>query len=349
MKTIVRVFSNKPCTMLLNSANAKTLKTNKVLIMNVEVGVCCQMEFISQQDETNIKRLSLDLTPESIHTTYVVSVDWNQDNILCYQDSSNKTHRHLKPSEDSHCIIYDAETFSLYHQIDAPYKYVEDFNANGVARVKFDISSPQRNVVSVYRYGVINRNCKLIIPIEFEEIAVLHDGRIIGHKRDLSIEPSCRIMYIFDSNGNELFKRENANFHHLSNSAIDSDGLICIRHHYAPNTNSYNIGYTNLNNDVIIEPKYEYLRRFDKELFVASFGYMHQGVIDINENVRISFSYENIIPVQSSNRGEYSYIVGSKKEKNLTVINSAEEQIVEGEFEDVAVRNNLVCLLRDNA
>ena len=139
MKTIARIFSNKPCTMVVGSSEIKALKTNRIVCLDLEVNQNYKIEFFIEKEGVIEKTLMLSLTPDSVCTAYIVSVDWSNENISCLKDNTDPTHRHLKMDENNkpHCFIYDAKTFSLCHGIDAPYEYCGDFNEFGLAKVKY--------------------------------------------------------------------------------------------------------------------------------------------------------------------------------------------------------------------
>ena len=319
--------------MVVGSSEVKALKTNRIVCLNLEVDQNYKIEFFIEKEGVIEKTLMLSLTPDSVCTTYIVSVDWSNENISCLKDNTDPTHRHLKMDKDNepHCFIYDAKTFSLCHGIDAPYEYCGDFNEFGLAKVRY------KRGFNDYKYGVIDKNCRMIIPIEYDDISLTLDGYILATNK----YPDT--IYIFSISGEIILKR-NASFTSKElprKNWRDEDGLIPI------NDNIEGTCYINLNNEIVIKLKYPGWR-YDNKLCIAFDGYFYKGVTDIEGNVIISFSYEDIHPIKMPKSNKYVYIVGAKRDKYFIVVDSNEQQVINGSFEGVEFRDDIICLLREN-
>lgn len=335
MKTIARIFSNKPCTMVVGSSAVKALKTNRIVCLDLEVNQNYKIEFFIEKEGVIEKTLMLSLTPDSVCTAYIVSVDWSNENISCLKDNTDPTHRHLKMDENNkpHCFIYDAKTFSLCHGIDAPYEYCGDFNEFGLAKVRYKRGHGGFND---YKYGVIDKNCIMIIPIEYDDISLTLDGYILATNR----HPDT--IYIFSISGKIILKR-NASFASslslLEDCWREYDGLVSINDNYEGKC------YINLDNEIVLNLKYPGYR-YDDNLCIAYASPYYKGVTDIEGNVIISFNYEEIYPIMKE--GEYIYIVGAKRNKYFIVVDSNEQQVINASFEQVEFRDDIICLLREN-
>ena len=341
MKTVAKIFSNKQCTMVIGSSEVKVLKTNRIACLDLEVDKNYKIEFFIQKEDVIEKTLKLSLTPDSACSAYIVSVDWRNENISCMKDNIDPTHIHLKRDVDNKCFIYDAKTFSLYHSIDAPYEYHGDFNEFGLALVKFHVGGG-------YHFGVIDKNLRIVIPLEYSDICIDKQGYILAHK--------YRHSYLFTTDGTLLFNRNDIIFFGVKNnsssytsSMICNDGLIKV---IDPDTNEQ--GYINTKNEIVLDTKYYGIKRFkdNNSLFVINTAYTNgAGVIDVNNNNLLSFSYNDIIPVKQCSKDKYIYIVCNYRsnavEKYYTIIDDNEKRIVDEEFEEFKYIDNKICLLRE--
>lgn len=346
MKTIARIFSNKPCTMVVGSSAVKALKTNRIVCLDLEVNQNYKIEFFIEKEGVIEKTLMLSLTPDSVCTAYIVSVDWSNENISCLKDNTDPTHRHLKMDENNkpHCFIYDAKTFSLCHGIDAPYEYCGDFNEFGLAKVRYNAGCKGS---SDYKFGVIDKNCRIIIPLEYESLRI-YDGYIFASQKERNNENYIDYIYVLSLEGNVLFKRKAsfASSNYKKSGELynpkDRDGLIPIY--------DYEEGfcYINIDNEIVLKPKY-CGERFDDQLFICRYdNRFHCGVVDIEGNIIISFNYEDIHPIKMPKSNKYVYIVGAKRNKYFIVVDSNEQQVINGSFERVEFRDDIICLLREN-
>lgn len=344
MKTVARIFSNKPCTMVVNTTDVKALKTNRIVCLDLEVGKSYKIEFFIQKEDVIEKTLKLLLTPDSACSAYIVSVDWANENISCIKDDIDPTHIHLKKNIDNTCFIYDAKTFSLHHSIDAPYEYCGDFNEYGLAKVMYNAGHAGKNN---YKFGIIDKNCKIIIPLEYNTLDI-YDGYIFASKKKHINGNLIDYIYVLSLNGDVLLKRK-ASFapsNYKKKGELynprDCDGLIPI--------NDYEEGfcYINLDNEIVLNPKY-CGDRFDDRLFICRYDRgFYCGVADIEGNIIISFSYEDIHPIKMPKNNKYIYIVGAKRNKYFIVVDSNEQQLIDGSFEQVEFRDDIICLLRND-
>ena len=101
-----------------------------------------------------------------------------------------------------------------------------------------------------------------------------------------------------------------------------------------------------MDNEIVINLKYPGYR-YDDNLCIAYDSAYHKGVTDIAGNVIISFNYEEIYPIKMLMNNEYIYIVGAERNKYFIVVNSNEQQIIDGSFEQVKFRDDVICLFRD--
>ena len=336
MRTEVRIFSNKQCTMIVNSLEVKSLKANRIVCLEIEVNENYEMVFFIQKEDLVEKTLKLSLTPDSACSAYIVSVDWKNENISCLKDNTDPTHRHIKMDENNkpHCFIYDAKTFSLYQGLDAPYEYWGDFNEYGLAKVRYKTDHSGFNH---YKYGVIDKNCRMIIPIEYDDIVLTLDGYILATNK----YPDT--IYIFSTNGETILERKasfTSSLSLLKDKWREYDGLVSINDNYEGRC------YINLDNEIVINLKYPGYR-YDDNLCIAYDSAYHKGVTDIDGKVIISFNYEEIYPIKMLMNNEYIYIVGAERNKYFIVVNSNEQQIIDGSFEQVKFRDDIICLLRD--
>ncbi len=325
--------------MVINSTEVKALKTNRIACLDLEVDKNYKIEFFIQKDDVIEKTLKLSLTPDAVCAAYIVSVDWANENVSCLKDNIDPTHIHLKPDVNKKCFIYDAKTFSLHHSIDAPYEYYEDFNEYGLAKVRYQMAPPNSGA-SYYHYGLIDKNCKIIIPLEYDTLEI-YDGYIFASR---TINNLVCSIYVLSLDGKVLLERKASFANKNNNDPRDHDGLIPI-HDYA---NGF--CYINLDNEIVIKPKYAG-SRFGDRLFISDIGdrgKMHSGVVDADGNIIISFSYGSIHPIKQSKNGEYIYIVYSKRDQSYIVVDSNEQQIIYGSFERVEFRDDIICLLRDD-
>ena len=54
------------------------------------------------------------------------------------------------------------------------------------------------------------------------------------------------------------------------------------------------------------------------------------------------------IPLKCQRTTKYIYIVGAKRDKYFIVVDSNEQQIIDGSFEQVEFRDDIICLLRND-
>ena len=331
--------------MVVGSSAVKALKTNRIVCLDLEVDQNYQIEFFIEKEGVIEKTLMLSLTPDSVCTAYIVSVDWSNENISCLKDNTDPTHRHLKMDENNkpHCFIYDAKTFSLCNGIDAPYEYCGDFNEFGLAKVRYNAGHAGNND---YKFGVIDKNCKIIIPLEYETLRI-YDGYIFASKKEYNNENYIDYIYVLSLEGNVLFKRKAlfAPSNYKKSGELynpkDRDGLIPIY--------DYKEGfcYINIDNEIVLKPKYGG-DRFDDLLFICRYDKcFHCGVVDIEGNIIISFSYEDIHPIKMPKSNKYVYIVGAQRNKHFIVVDSNEQQVIDGIFEQVRFRGDVICLLKN--
>lgn len=335
MKAIVKIVSNKPCSMIVDLTKTKELKNNQIFCFDIDLKKHYKMEFaLPEEDDTN-KRLSLELIPVSTCLTYVVYVDWYKKSVSCCQDNSNLTYRHLKIDENNkpYCFVYDAKDFSLCHGLDMPYEFVEDFNSKGLARVKYN------NL-----FGVIDKQCRVVIPLEYNEIYILDQSFIVG---GIGLKFSTTTTRVFSLDGKLIFERENVL---PAKPSMELNNLIPITK-YNGYIDLY--GYINFDNEIVIPPIYKNIKQFhdNEKLFVVTLGERaneyHTGVIDIYGNIHIPFNYIDIHPIKQPINGNYIYVINRAFNRDYEVLDSLEQKLIDDVFEKVVYRKNLMCLLRN--
>ena len=192
------------------------------------------------------------------------------------------------------------------------YEQVEYDKENGVFIVKKD-----------NKYGVVNKENKEIIPLEYSYIMISND-RINAKKEEIN--------YIYDIDGKKL-NVENITIISTDNKdyyiIIDSQGKF---------------GIMDKNNTTILDTKYQYIEHIFDNYFIAKLD-GKAGVIDNKGIEKISFKYDVIQKIKNTkiiqaiiSNENMSYIYNSKLEQQLSYKNALISD--EGDYIKVLSKTN---------
>lgn len=207
-------------------------------------------------------------------------------------------------------------------KIPAQFDWAKDF-VDGVAIVGNDVENwrdiPTDSGISFYDCGVVNVDGELVVPIKYSYIWDFNEGLALA-KEDDDSEP-----YYIDKEGNKSSQKVIGNKFFTKGvspkllrggsaypipdpppevwSYIDSNGIQATDNEYeyaedfydgyaiVKNNGKYGIIDTDFN--VVVDYKYDSLRKIDDILYDAVKGGKH-GVIDTNDNTVIDFDYWRI-------------------------------------------------------
>lgn len=155
--------------------------------------------------------------------------------------------------------------------VEPVYKFVDKFNGNYCIVYK-----------DYGQCGIVDRNGKIIVPTDCQEVNYPTDGMIRFRRNNL--------YGFYDTSGNIAIQPQYRTVSGFSN------GLATVIVDFDSNTFGY--GFIDRNNNIVIEPKFQYAYAFSEGTAIVK-NYDRLGMIDTNGNEVLPIKYIDITPMRN--------------------------------------------------
>lgn len=160
----------------------------------------------------------------------------------------------------------------------------KELTSNEYQSMTYEIDMNVIIVEKNQKYGAIDTEGKIIIPVQYDEINV--NGMYMYAK-------NAQGIIVLDSTGKEV----NTNSNSYKYSTENEKYYITIIN----SEDEEKYGVVDKNDNKIIEEKYSYIGYLFGDYFIASDNNKKLGIIDFNENIKLEFKYNSIQKIQNKN------------------------------------------------
>ncbi|WP_081918796.1 WG repeat-containing protein [Alistipes onderdonkii] len=333
MQNFIKFLSNADCSLSVDSGESIELQAGQVVKIQLEEGEYL-FEFHGENDTLSVE-YSL-IKPEFDD---LIRVDWNNrtiiSKILPMQSSPyNPDHRMIQKDEINRYFLIDIQTG---WRKELPYEYVSNFRSDGYAVVAMKQRRGSNGGVSPSgAVGLIDKVGNIVVPLVYSSISEVSNGYMFAIAHG---DPY--LTTVLDQYGKELFTRKAflGSRKPYTTPTVCKDGLIRTDEIYE---SKLGLGYINLQNEIVISPKYEEIERCGYDLFKVRLADKY-GLIDKSEKILIPFEYGGMTPFQIGQQKEWKFVFIVRhnnyhdSEEKYRIIDMHDKPAIELQFEEYKI------------
>lgn len=328
MQNFIKFHSNADCSLSIDSGKSIELQVGQVVKIQLEEGEYL-FEFHRENDTLSVE-YSL-IKPEFVD---LIRVDWNNktiiSKILPMQSSPyNPDHRMIQKDEINRYFLIDIQTG---WRKELPYEYVSNFRSDGYAVVAMKQRRASNGKVSPSgAVGLMDKAGNIVVPLVYDSISEVSNGYMFACGQGGTT--------VLNQYGKELFTRNALLGSRKTTPTVCKDGLIRT---YETYESKLGLGYINLQNEIVISPKYEEIERCGYDLFKVRLADKY-GLIDKSEGILIPFEYGGMTPFQIGQQKEWTFVFIVRhnnyhdSEEKYRIIDVYNKPAIELQFEEYKI------------